>query len=97
MPNLYDQSNNAFERREEEDLPKLSSQGHFLKGSAATLGLTVIQEACEKIQRLGQRQDPTGTESREPDYCLKAIESQFKILGDEFAVTKKALKAYFEP
>jgi len=30
----------------------LSSLGHFLKGSSATIGLTRIKDACEAIQNL---------------------------------------------
>jgi len=34
------------------DLQTLSAQGHYLKGSSATIGLTRIRDACEAIQSL---------------------------------------------
>lgn len=37
---------------ESKDIKKLSSLGHFLKGSSATIGLTRIKDACEAIQNL---------------------------------------------
>ncbi|KAI5969710.1 YPD1 [Candida margitis] len=40
---------------QEKDLEQLSSSGHFLKGSAAALGLTSISEECERIQNYGHK------------------------------------------
>ncbi|QPG73288.1 hypothetical protein FOA43_000597 [Brettanomyces nanus] len=37
-----------------EQLQKLSSLGHYLKGSAAALGLHKIQYECERIQNYGK-------------------------------------------
>ena len=34
----------------DETLEKLSQLGHYLKGSAAALGLRKVQEQCERIQ-----------------------------------------------
>ena len=39
----------------EKDLEQLSSSGHFLKGSAAALGLTAISGECERIQNYGHK------------------------------------------
>lgn len=39
----------------EKDLEQLSSTGHFLKGSAAALGLTSIASQCERIQNYGHK------------------------------------------
>ena len=39
----------------EKNLEKLSSSGHFLKGSAAALGLTKISNQCERIQNYGHK------------------------------------------
>ncbi|KAI3402768.2 YPD1 [Candida oxycetoniae] len=38
---------------EQRDLEKLSTTGHFLKGSAAALGFTAISSQCERIQNYG--------------------------------------------
>lgn len=45
---------------EEPDLAALSSLGHYLKGSAASLGLVKIQEQCERIQNYGLKKDFDG-------------------------------------
>lgn len=39
------------------NLEKLSALGHYLKGSAAALGLTQISEQCERIQNYGNREN----------------------------------------
>ncbi|QSS64401.1 phosphotransmitter protein Ypd1 [Histoplasma capsulatum] len=46
---------------ETKDLNEITQLGHFLKGSSATLGLTKVKEACEKIQNLGAGKDESGT------------------------------------
>ncbi|KIV97592.1 hypothetical protein, variant [Exophiala mesophila] len=50
----------------ERNLPELSSLGHFLKGSSATLGFTKVKDECEKIQHYGHKKNETG-EVDEPD------------------------------
>lgn len=45
---------------ENPDLNALSSLGHYLKGSAASLGLVKIQEQCERIQNYGLKKDFDG-------------------------------------
>ncbi|GME85961.1 unnamed protein product [[Candida] boidinii] len=39
----------------EDPLKKLSSLGHYLKGSAAALGLHKVQAECERIQNYGNK------------------------------------------
>lgn len=39
------------------NLQKLSSLGHFLKGSSAALGLTKVQLSCEHIQHYGNMEE----------------------------------------
>jgi osomolarity two-component system phosphorelay intermediate protein YPD1 len=51
---------------EDKKLSELSSLGHFLKGSSATIGLTKVKDACEKIQHYGAGKDESGTND-EPD------------------------------
>ena len=60
-----------FNHRQEKDLARLFVLGHFLKGSAATLGLTNVRDACERIQNCGARKDETGsTEEVDDQKCL---------------------------
>ncbi|KAJ9201087.1 hypothetical protein DTO166G4_1900 [Paecilomyces variotii] len=67
---FFEQADSTFEKMEKaisrKDLPELSQLGHFLKGSSATLGLTKVKDACEKIQHYGARKDESGT-VEEPD------------------------------
>ncbi|EGD90907.1 hypothetical protein H112_01488 [Trichophyton rubrum D6] len=67
---FFDQAEATFLKMESaissEDLAELSQLGHFLKGSSATLGLTKVKDACEKIQNYGQQKDESGTHP-EPD------------------------------
>ena len=47
---------------EERDLENLLALAHFLKGSAATLGIYKVRDACEKIQHLAAGRDESGFE-----------------------------------
>lgn len=82
--------------REAKDLTKLSSLGHFLKGSSATLGLTKVKDSCEKIQHYGQKKGDDGTED-EPDEekCLERIEKTLKGVKVEYAEVEKVLKKFY--
>ncbi len=45
--------------RAQNNLPELSSLGHFLKGSSAALGVSKVQLSCEHIQHYGHLQEGT--------------------------------------
>ncbi|KAI9711876.1 MAG: hypothetical protein M1828_001787 [Chrysothrix sp. TS-e1954] len=79
------------------DLPELSSLGHFLKGSSATLGLDLMRNSCEKIQNYGRNK--TGEEGQldEPDneICLKAIKAEVAKLKEELVKVKAAFEKFF--
>lgn len=83
---MTDGPTNAFttNNREERNLAELSSLGHFLKGSSATLGFTKVKDECEKIQHYGHKKNETG-EIDEPDEdkCLRLI-------GESIAEAKRA-------
>ena len=78
------------------DLPQLSSLGHFLKGSSATLGLTKVKDSCEKIQHYGQMKDEAGT-ADEPDEkkCLLRIKETLTAVKEEYAEVEKVLKRFY--
>lgn len=78
------------------DLPSLSSLGHFLKGSSATLGLTKVKDSCEKIQHYGQQKDEAGT-SDEPDKqkCLARIKDTLVAVKEEYAEVEKVLRKFY--
>lgn len=83
--------------REEKDLEKLSSLGHFLKGSSATLGFNKIRDECEKIQHYGHKKDETGTHD-EPDeaMCLEKIRGSLAIANNAFDRVSLLMHRYYE-
>ena len=82
--------------RTKEDLKELSQLGHFLKGSSATLGLTKVKEACEKIQHYGARKDETGTVS-EPDekVSLGNIRKTLKDVKEDYTDVETMLRRFY--
>ncbi len=73
----------------------MSSLGHFLKGSSATLGLTLIKNSCEKIQHLGHGKDEKGEKDESKEFCLKAIETEVGKLRKEYVHVDKELKKFY--
>jgi hypothetical protein len=82
--------------RKDEDLTKLSSLGHFLKGSSAALGIIKVQDACEKIQHYGNKRDEESGEDLSPEGALKLISEQFLICIKEYRLGKGYLQALYE-
>ncbi len=82
--------------RESKDVAQLSSLGHFLKGSSATLGLTKVKDACEKIQHYGAFKDETGTtEVLDKELCLERIKKTMVPLKQDYAEAEIILKRYY--
>ncbi|SPO03397.1 related to multistep phosphorelay regulator 1 [Cephalotrichum gorgonifer] len=79
----------------EKDLEALSHQGHYLKGSSATLGLVKIQASCEKIQRYGLKENVDGSPEPDEALCLSRIVDTLKVLRVDFAGVKKAMKKIY--
>lgn len=82
--------------RQKGDLAQLSAEGHFLKGSSATLGLNKVKDSCEKIQNYGQHKDETGTKD-EPDdaKCLGRIKKTLDVVKVEYAEVEKVLRRFY--
>lgn len=95
---LY-QAKDTFEKIEgslaEKDLKALSHQGHYLKGSSATLGLIKIRDNCEKIQRYGSKENVDGTPEPDGDLCLDRITDTLKVLRADFSDVRKAMKKLY--
>ncbi|TVY60719.1 Multistep phosphorelay regulator [Lachnellula suecica] len=89
----FDQMDEALEKK---DLPELSSLGHFLKGSSATLGLTKVKDSCEKIQHYGQQKDEAGTKD-EPDkqICLDKIKDILVVVKEQYEEVEKVLRRFY--
>lgn len=82
--------------REEKNLEELSSLGHFLKGSSATLGFTKVKDECEKIQHYGHKKNETG-ESDEPDEekCLRLIGESIKEAKQAYEVVSNLMNRFY--
>ncbi|KAL3422421.1 Multistep phosphorelay regulator 1 [Phlyctema vagabunda] len=97
---FFEQAEATFVKMEdalkEKDLATLSSLGHFLKGSSATLGLTKVKDSCEKIQHYGAKKAEDGT-ADEPDEekCLERIKETLVAVKEEYADCEKVLKKFF--
>lgn len=79
------------------DLGDLSSLGHFLKGSSATLGLYKVQNSCEKIQNWGAGKNETGDhEVDDKALCLQHIKDVMPILQVDFKNAKKCLEEFYD-
>jgi osomolarity two-component system phosphorelay intermediate protein YPD1 len=76
------------------DLGKLSSLGHFLKGSSAALGVAKVQASCELIQHYGQLHD---LEHREltSDIALGRIEILLSQVKEEYTDAERWLKDWY--
>lgn len=94
--NISGTDNGLCSFRKEKDLVTLSSLGHFLKGSSATLGLTKVKDSCEKIQHYGAKKGEDGTED-EPDEekCLGRIKDTLVAVREEYAEVERSLKKFF--
>jgi len=97
---FFEQAETTFGQMDEslkkEDLSQLSSLGHFLKGSSATLGLVKVKDACEKIQHLGANKDETGTEDL-PDKsaCLERIATTLETMKSEYKTAETELRKFY--
>ncbi|KAI0366941.1 histidine phosphotransferase, partial [Pilatotrama ljubarskyi] len=96
----FTQASNTFVDMDEafakKDLTKLSSLGHFLKGSSAALGVSAVQASCEHIQHYGAlRDEETGTDLT-PEDALAKIGPLLKRVKREYAVAEKWLKNWYK-
>jgi osomolarity two-component system, phosphorelay intermediate protein YPD1 len=81
--------------RDAGNLEELSSLGHFLKGSSATLGFNKIRDSCQIIQQYGHRMTVDGTPETDDKVCLKKIGEALKAVKVDSAVLEKLMKTFF--
>jgi osomolarity two-component system phosphorelay intermediate protein YPD1 len=97
---FFEQAEETFASMDEalelKDLEKLSSLGHFLKGSSATLGLVKVRDGCEKIQRFGKKENVDGTPEPDEALCLERIQDALKVVKADYKDVEKTLKRYYE-
>ncbi|KAL2005686.1 hypothetical protein VTN00DRAFT_10179 [Thermoascus crustaceus] len=94
---FFEQAETTFEKMEKaltnENLSELSQLGHFLKGSSATLGLTKVKEACERIQHFGK--DETGTEEKDNTTALAKIKQTLGEAKGDYDEVAKLLRRFY--
>jgi osomolarity two-component system phosphorelay intermediate protein YPD1 len=97
---FFDQAEETFvqieEALEKKDLPDLSSLGHFLKGSSATLGLAKVRDGCEKMQRYGKKENVDGSPEDDEEICLQRIKEAFEAVKTDYQEVETALREYYE-
>ncbi|PYH45204.1 Hpt domain-containing protein, partial [Aspergillus saccharolyticus JOP 1030-1] len=97
---FFDQAESTFDKMEkhlaDKDLAELSSLGHYLKGSSATLGLIKVKDACEKIQHYGAGKDETGTND-EPnqEVSLENIRKTLTQVKKDYKEVEDFLRRYY--
>ncbi|WEW60863.1 Phosphorelay intermediate protein [Emydomyces testavorans] len=97
---FFDQAEATFVKMENaivaQDLSEVSQLGHFLKGSSATLGLTKVKDACEKIQNFGARKDESGIVD-EPDKAksLSNIKKTLTEVKEDYNEVAKLLRDFY--
>jgi len=77
------------------DLAKLSSLGHFLKGSSATLGVSKVQTSCEKIQNYGVLRDGDANKDITKEDALERITSLLVQTKREYGSAEKWLRNWY--
>ncbi|CAN8103771.1 unnamed protein product [Discula destructiva] len=97
--NFFEQAEETFDKMdkalEEKDLSELSSLGHFLKGSSATLGFNKVRDSCQIIQQYGHKQTVDGTDEPDEEVCLKKIKDAVEAVKVDFADLEKELRVFF--
>jgi osomolarity two-component system phosphorelay intermediate protein YPD1 len=76
-------------------LYELSSLGHFLKGSSATLGFNKIKDSCNVIQQYGHRLNVDGTTEPDEEVCLKKITDALSKVKVDTEELEKKMRKFF--
>lgn len=76
-------------------LEELSSLGHFLKGSSATLGLVKIRDGCENIQRYGKKENTDGSPLPDEEKCLRLIDETIKQVKEDYRHATLVLREHY--
>jgi len=90
---FFDQVDDTIEKMKSfikaKDFDELSSLGHYLKGSSATIGLIKIRDACEAIQNLGKGVD---SRVRDEDETMELIRKNLLVIIDGHREAEKYMK-----
>ncbi len=85
----------ARDDRNNGNLESLSSLGHFLKGSSATLGFNKIRDSCQLIQQYGHKLDVDGSAVSDEQLCLKYIGEALEAAKVETEELKGLMRKFF--
>lgn len=85
----------TLESSAEPSLSKLSSLGHFLKGSSAALGIIKVQNSCEKMQHYGNLRDEEVDAPLTEDEALKRISQLLVDCKRDYAVASRWLRRLY--
>jgi osomolarity two-component system phosphorelay intermediate protein YPD1 len=88
-------ANGRSVHRGEAKLGELSSLGHFLKGSSATLGFTKIKDSCQEIQQYGHKMKLDGTPENDGSVCLAKIAEAIKTAKADMVELEKVMEKFF--
>lgn len=98
---FFEQAHETFEKMQDalsaNDLSTLSGLGHFLKGSAATLGFNKIRDSCQVIQQYGHKLNVDGTSEPDEKVCLKKISEALKTAEVDTTELEKIMNGFFKP
>jgi len=78
------------------NLLKLSSSGHFLKGSSAALGLSRVQSTCEMIQHCGAQRDEKLDRDLSEEDAVEIMGRLLKKVRLQYREAKRWLDDFFE-
>lgn len=81
--------------RAKKDLAELSSLGHFLKGSSATLGFLKVKDSCQVIQQYGHKLNLDGSPEPDEQVCLAKITEALQAAKDDMAKLETMLRKFF--
>ncbi|BEI86003.1 hypothetical protein CcaverHIS002_0602900 [Cutaneotrichosporon cavernicola] len=95
----FEQAESTFQQMEdaigEPSLWKLSSLGHFLKGSSAALGIINVQNSCEKMQHYGNLRDEEVGAALSEDEALRRIRNLLVDCKRDYAVASAYLRQLY--
>ena len=77
--------------RNDKNWDSLSSLGHFLKGSSATLGLIKVRDACEKIQHC---KEELPDDQADKEKAIDGIKKTLKEVKSDYEEVKEGREKY---
>ncbi|KAM5385732.1 hypothetical protein ACJZ2D_000931 [Fusarium nematophilum] len=97
---FFEQSESTIVEMEDalvkEDLPKLAALGHFIRGSASTLGAVKIREDADRIKKYGSQLDEDGARELDSTDCLDKIRDILPSLKANFHEVEQALREFYK-